>query len=582
MFRGLIKICLVGAPIVAMACTGEIGAGSAAGDGPGGGTRGAGEAGTNTGSGNGSGSGTGTTGTPMTPAAPPDDKSALDPPMTISGGGKCVSNKPGPRLLRRLTAEQLDNSVRDLFKNATSPRSDVFNDPQVLGFTGDAASLLVRDLSSQQLMTYAEEVARWAVTTVGPSLSPCNQMTADCRSQFIKQFGYRAFRQPPSDETVARYEKLFASSPTFEQGLEVTIATMLQSPFFLYRSEMGEPDPKNAGLVRLTPYEVATNIAYLITRSTPDDQLLEAAKNNQLGTTEQIDAHVERLLQDPKNRQTINTFMSEWLETKRVESVLKDAKVFDFPDSLRADMERETAAFIEDVVFTKKGTIADLFNTDYTFVNAALAKHYGIAGVTSTELVKTPLPHDTGILAQGSLMAGHAGMTFSSPTLRGKLIRTRFLCEDLPPPPANVNTNIVPPKEAKTTREIFQSHVDNPACGGCHRMMDPIGFGLENYDVGGRYRTMENGLPVDATGMIHGSEVSFKGMGELNKYLSTNDNVRQCMVRFMSYFAYGATGWADDGCTLDAINAEAQKSNWSIRSVLTAITHAPHFTTRVQ
>jgi hypothetical protein len=124
--------------------------------------------------------------------------------------------------------------------------------------------------------------------------------------------------------------------------------------------------------------------------------------------------------------------------------------------------------------------------------------------------------------------------------------------------------------------------VDSPACGGCHQMMDPIGFGFENYDVAGRYRTTENGVPVDTNGMIVGSNIAFKGLGELNDYLSKNDNVRQCMVRFMSYFAYGATGWADDGCTIDAINNEAKGSNWSIRSVLTAITHAPHFTTRVQ
>jgi hypothetical protein len=486
-------------------------------------------------------------------------------------------------MLRRLTAEQLDNTIRDLFKKDGAPKNDVFNDPQVLGFTGDANALLVRDLGSQQLMNYAEQVASWAVSTIGPTLSPCNQMTADCRLQFIKQFGLRAFRQPLTDARAARYETLFATATTFEAGLELTIAAMLQSPYLLYRRELGEPDPQKAGQVKLTSYEVASNISYLITRSMPDDTLFAAAAANQLQTRAQIDAQVERLLMDPKNRATVNTFMGEWLETKRVEGVLKDPNIFNFPDALRADMERETAALVEDVVFTRGGTLADLFKADYTFVNESLAKHYGITGVTGTDLKKVPVPHDTGILAQGSLLAGHAGMTFSSPTLRGKLVRTRFLCEDLPPPPSNVNTNIMPPKEAKTTREIFQAHVDNPACGGCHSVMDKIGFGFENYDVGGRYRTMENGQPVDASGVILGTpDVTFNGLGELNDYLSTNDNVRECMVRFMSYYSYGATGWADDGCTIDAINNEAKTSNWSIRSVLTAITHAPHFTTRVQ
>jgi uncharacterized protein DUF1592/uncharacterized protein DUF1588/uncharacterized protein DUF1595/uncharacterized protein DUF1585/uncharacterized protein DUF1587 len=557
MVRAPWTLCLVGTSALALACTGQIDAGS---------------------------------GEPSKPTRPgggdpnkmPDPPS-LDPPMTISGGGKCVAGKPGPRMLRRLTAEQLDNSVRDLFGKPGAPKSDVFNDPQVLGFTGDANALLVRDLGSQQLMTYAEQVARWAVSTVGAELSPCNQMTPECRGQFIKQFGLRAFRQPLSEARVSRYEKLFAGAATFEQGLEVTIAAMLQSPYFLYRRELGEPDPRNRGLVRLTPYELASSISYLITRSTPDEQLLQAAAANQLSTRAQIDAHVERLLQDPKNRATVNTFMGEWLETKRVASVLKDAKIFDFPEALRADMERETAALIEDVVFTRGGTLSDLFKADYTFVNASLAKHYGITGVTGPELVKAPVPHDTGILAQGSILAGHAGMTFSSPTLRGKLIRTRFLCQDLPPPPANVNTNIMPPMEAKTTREIFQHHVESPACGGCHQMMDPIGFGFENYDVAGRYRTKENGLDVDTSGLIIGTpDVKFNGLGELNDYLSKNDEVRQCMVRFLSYYSYGATGWADDACTIDAINNEAKTSNWSFRSVLAAITHAPHFTTRVQ
>jgi hypothetical protein len=572
MFRGLRKFVLVGAPFMALACTGQIDDGT--GRGPG----------SNGGRGNNGGGSPNDPGKPDDPGKTPDmpGSDGLEPPATISTGGKCVAGKPGPRMLRRLSAEQLDNTVRDLFKNASAPKSDVFNDPQVLGFTGDANALVVRDLSSQQLMSYADQVARWAVTTVGAELSPCTQMTPECRTQFVKQFGLRAFRQPLPDARVARYEKLFASAPTFQQGLEQTISAMLQSPYFLYRRELGEPDPQKAGQVRLTPYEVASSISYLITQSMPDEQLLQAAGANQLGTREQIDAQVERLLADPKNRRTVHTFMGEWLETKRVATVLKEPKVFDFQDSLRADMERETAALIEDVVFGRKGSFEDLLKTDYTFVNASLAKHYGLPAVTGTELVKATTTRDTGILAQGSILAGHAGIEFSSPTLRGKLVRTRLLCQDLPPPPSNVDTNIKPAENAKTTREIFQAHVENPVCGPCHSTMDPIGFGFENYDVVGRYRTQENGVNVDTSGEITGENFKFKGLKELNEYLAKNEVVKDCMVRFMSYFAYGATGWTDNGCTHDSIVGEAKGSNWSIRSVLTAITHAPHFTTRVQ
>jgi len=580
MLRALRKLCLVGVPVLAVACTGQIADKNGTSGGPTG-PSGPGSPGGPSG-GNPGGPSGGTPGGPSTPGTPDPGVTTTDPPSTISGNRQCVSNKPGPRLLRRLSAEQLDNTVRDLFRGGAVPKSDVFNDPQVLGFSGDAAALLVRDLGSQQLMSYAESVARWAVTNVAAQIAPCNQMTPDCRKQFITQFGLRAFRQPLDDAKVTRYESLFASGTTFEQGLELTIAAMLQSPFFLYRRELGEPDPSKPGLVRLTQYEIASNISYLLTRSMPDDDLLKAAADNQLRTQQQIDAQVERLLQNPQHREGMQRFMSEWMESNRVADVLKEPKVFDLTDAMRTDMQRETAALVEDVVFARNGSLKDLLTADYTFVNASLAKHYGIAGVTGTDFVKAPMPHDPGILAHGSMMAGHGGIVYSSPTLRGKLVRTRLLCENLPPPPDDVDTMIKAPANAKTTREIFQAHVENPVCGPCHQTMDPIGFGFEQYDVVGRFRTQENGVPVDATGEIVGSGLKFNGLKQLVDHLADNDAVRQCMVRFMAYSSYGAAGWADDGCTYEAVANEAKAQNWSIRAMLIAITRAQHFTTRVQ
>jgi hypothetical protein len=561
MVRALVRFSFVGIPALLLACTGRIddGQGSAPPGGP-----------------------PGPNG--RSPGAPPGAETPPgQPPQTIAGSPGCsAADRPGPRLLRRLTAEQLDNSIRDLFGSADAPRSDIFNDPQVLGFTGDAASLLVRDLGTQQLMTHAERVARWATTTLAAKIAPCNQMTAECRKQFIQQFGLRAFREPLDDDMVTRYEALFAGGGTFERGLELTITAMLQSPYFLYRRELGVADPKAPGTVRLTPYEVASNISYLIARSMPDEQLLQAAAGNQLSTPQQIDAQVDRLLQKPENRATVNSFVGEWLETKQVEGVLKDVKDGEFTDAVRADMMRETAALVEDVVFTRNGTLTDLLTTDYTFVNAGLAKHYGIKDVTGNELLKVKTTRDLGILVQGSMMTGHGGTQFSSPTLRGKLVRTRLLCQDLPPPPDDVDTMIKVPENAKTTRQIFETHSENAACAGCHLTMDPIGYAFENYDFVGRYRTMENGIPVDTSGEISGRNFKFQTLRELNDYLVGQDEVRECMVRFMSYYAYGATGWADGGCTQNAITAEAKASGWKIRSVLSAITHAPHFTSRVQ
>jgi hypothetical protein len=211
MFRGLRKLCLVGVPALAVACTGQIADHDGTG-GPGAPNGPASPGGSNTTPG---GTSQGTKPGGSTPGTNDPPAPSTDPPSTISGSRQCVSNKPGPRLLRRLSAEQLDNTVRDLFRSDAVPRSDVFNDPQVLGFSGDAAALLVRDLGSQQLMSYAEQVARWAVTNAAMQIAPCNQMTPDCRKQFISQFGLRAFRQPLDGAKVDRYERLFASAATF-------------------------------------------------------------------------------------------------------------------------------------------------------------------------------------------------------------------------------------------------------------------------------------------------------------------------------------------------------------------------------
>ena len=206
-------------------------------------------------------------------------------------------------------------------------------------------------------------------------------MTPACRTQFIKQFGLRAFRQPLSDAQVARYEKLFASGATFEQGLELTITAMLQSPYFLYRRELGEPDREQARAGAADP--VRGGQQHLVPDHAVDArrQLLAAAGGEPAGRRASRSTRTSSgCCRTRRTARPCNTFMGEWLESKRVAIVLKDPKVFDFQDALRADMERETAALVEDVVFTRKGSLGDLLKADYTFVNASLAKHYGIAG----------------------------------------------------------------------------------------------------------------------------------------------------------------------------------------------------------
>lgn len=498
----------------------------------------------------------------------------------------CKNDAPGPRTLRRLTSAQLTATVRDLFGEGV-PANKVFDDPLVLGFKRDADKLVVRGLGAQQIMDYAEEVARWAVANELPSLSPCQKMDASCRKSFITSFGKRVFRAPLKDETISAYEKLFAAEPTFAEGAEATIAAMLQSPLFLYRSEIGEPQSGNDARFTLTPHEVASSLSYLITGSMPDSALMAAADAGELKTRAQIDEQVERLLDNGRSQDVVAEFMVDWLELSHLQTAVKEDKSLEFDTQLRSDMLAETRAFVIDN-FKQKGSLADLFTAKHTFVNANLSSLYKLNGVTGQSFSRVELPsgqREGGILAHASILAGHANATGSSPTFRGKLVRTRLLCQDLPPPPANLDTMLKPPGNATTTRQRFEQHATDAACAACHDMMDPIGYAFEHYDGFGRWRDQENGTPIDARGKVmevEGGDVEIDGLQELSTFLSTSPDVQRCMVRFWSYFAFGKSAWSEDACTYEAVGKEAAEGGFSNDSVIRALTHAPHFTTRVK
>jgi hypothetical protein len=566
--------------LLAAACTGAIGGGTGAASGAAGQTGGAANSGSAGGSGSaGRAGGSGTAGS-VAMSLPP-------PPSAVPDPDPCTSQSAGPRMVRRLTAPQFRDSLRDLFfRDAALPTLTVFSDPVVLGFSGDASALLVQGLNAQQLADYAETVAHWAVTTHLSQLSTCTTTDAACRQSFIRSFGRRAFREPLPDARVKTYEALFALESTFADGAEAVVTAMLQSPFFLYRRELGAT---TGTTVKLTPYEVASSLSYLLTGSMPDDPLLAAADAGQLATPQQLDQQVTRLLQDPRAPDALMGFMSGWLGLERVNTVVKDDTVFKPSATLKASMLGETRAFLLDA-FNRNLPVSQLFTADYSFFNQELAQFYGIYPSDGTQLSATDFGKVTlragqrnpGLLAQASVLTGYSDAAISSPVLRGKLVRTRLLCQSIPPPPADVDTKLKPSTQAQTTRQHFEQHTTaGSACKTCHTLMDPIGYGFEHYDAFGRWRDQENGLPIDATGTVRGAaggDLAFDGLTALSTYLSTNDDVKQCLVRYWSYFAYGAVSWSQDACTFDAIRGGA--GAYGLRDVLTAIVHAPHFTQR--
>ena len=232
-------------------------------------------------------------------------------------------------------------------------------------------------------------------------------------------------------------------------------------------------------------------------------------------------------------------------------------------------------------ILRSNAKIAELFTASYTYVDQTLASYYQLGGARQrlpARSICRPAARSHGILGDGAVLTRHALADRSSPVQRGKLVRERLLCEELAPPPPNVDTNIPAPTGTETTRQRYEEHSQNPFCNSCHVKIDPVGFSFEHFDGFGRKRDQENGVAIDATGTLSGTpdgDIAVDGLESLSTYLSTSKQAAQCLVRYMSYNAYGL-----DHCSESSINSELAGADGSVKSVVMAVIHAPQFTTR--
>ena len=508
------------------------------------------------------------------------------PPAFLPAESACVDNGAGPPMLRRLSAGQFVASIVDLFRDPNVRVAPVFNDPSVMGFSVDSISLLVQGLNADQLMTNAEAIAAWAVANHLMDVTGCASTDAGCPESFIRGFGKRAFRAPLSDASVAAYQGLFSAEASFNDGVTAVLAAMLQSPRFLYRTELG-PDggvaPAVGTRVELTPYEVATGLSYLMTGSAPDALLMQAADAAAAGSLtvpDMLDQQVQRLLGDPRSQAALLDFMNSWLGLDRLYTTVKDDSVFQLTPALRDAMAAETRGLILDT-FATGGGMSALLTADHSFLNKDLAQYYGFdtSGLGS-DFVKVPYPaggpREGGVLAHAGILTGYARADVSSPTQRGHLVRTHLLCQYVPPPPAVLDTTFKPQANPTTTRAHYEQSHSVGGCGDCHKLMDKIGFGFEHYDAFGRHRDTEG--PSNATD----GDVPFDGLTQLSAYLAQDADVGRCLVRYWSFYAYGSASWDQDACTYAAIRDNATAGGNGLRDILTAIIRAPHFTSRTQ
>ncbi len=510
---------------------------------------------------------------------------------------------PGPRQIRRLTSRQYRNSLVAVFGDQAVPDAPVLNDPSTLGYGVDADDSLVQDLGADALMGLAEDIAVWARENgkINQFANGCNQNQQNCQDGFIRAFGQRVAREPLSQQQVDRYRALFSApgvdAGSFDAGAEAVMAAMLQSPYILYRRELGPLD-RNSQQYQLTDYEVASELSYFLTNNPPDATLMQAAADGRLKTPEQIDAEAARLLATPEASQVMGQFVRAWVDVDRL--LIKAKEGADLTPELKNAMLAETELFFNDVLGRPDGTIGELFGAPYTFLNKSLSDFYGIPGAAGDAMERVDISDGRrvpGLLGHGSYLTAHALADNSSPVQRAFVVRERFLCNDLPEVPTNLDTNLKPQISGNTSRERYALHSSMEPCMSCHKLMDPIGFTFENYDGFGRYRDTEAGKPVDSSGgvpLMSGRQLAqpevtypISGLDELAIYLSELEDVRACMINNLSYFGYGIANpakWPNDAkvCTDNFIRQEARDSGNTLKSALMAVLHAPHFTSRVR
>lgn len=495
----------------------------------------------------------------------------------------CDTAEPGPGSLRRLTTAELQATLESLFDTDEVPGAEVLAATVVDGYETRADGLLVQDLGAQTLMDYADELASWAVSSRSWRITNCENHQLDCWNRTVEEFGKRVFREPLTPTQQVRYVGLFESASDFETGLTLVVKTMFQSPYFLYRRELGAAEVAG-GSAQLNPYDLASSLSYLITGTMPDDELFRKADDGSISEPEELSSQVERLLDSDLAQARITRFMDGWLGLEQVFSQVKDEQEFEVSDELRLAMWGETTHFIESVY--NSGTFTDLLAADYSYVNADLGALYEMPSVTNPTHERVALAGTQrvgGLLGQATFLLGHSTTDHSSPTERGVAVRERLLCLELPPPPPNVNTNLPDAASAQTTRELFEQHQADPSCAGCHALIDPIGYGFENYDGFGRYRDTENGQSVDASGTLvglSGGAVPFNGLAELTAVLADSDQVRNCMAKNLAEYAFGQPEWEADACTSREVARLAIDGGDTLKSYLRALTQVPHFSSR--
>ncbi|HEX2873520.1 MAG TPA: DUF1592 domain-containing protein [Polyangiaceae bacterium] len=510
-----------------------------------------------------------------------------------SGGGTpittCTAPAPGAAPLRRLTRFELNNTVRDLLGDTSRAADALPPELKGNGFNNDAASLTTSRVLVDGYHTVAQALATQVASTPArlAALATCDLAAQDqdaCAKTFIANFGRKAFRRSLTDAESATFYRVYQAGKEgtgYVDGVKAVIELALQSPQFLYRIEHGTALPGQA-VWRPSGAEMATRLSYLLWGSLPDEALLDKAAAGGLDSKEQVLSEAKLMLESPKAHDVVRYFTSTLYGIAGLDALERSTELFPtYTRSLGPLFRQETERFIDHVVWEGAGDFSTLFSAPYTFVNGPLAAFYGLPGVSGDafQRVERDPSKRLGLLSHASVLASTTPGSRNNPVVRGKFIYEELFCEHVPSPPVGLNVKEPPADPTRTTRERFSAHREMEPCKTCHAMLDPIGFGLENFDGVGLWRETENGKPIDASGELPDVDVAgpFNGPAELAQKIAGSADARNCFADRWLAFAYGRVLSDGDACTRAQLESAFRDSGGNVKALLLAATQTDAF-----
>ncbi len=488
--------------------------------------------------------------------------------------------------LRRLSRDELDNTLRDVLGEtrqlaatnlAADPTGPFDNDAPTQQASGPLIEGLETIAAQAASAIFADSARRAQVL----GCTPTGAGDAGCMGTFVRGTGKRLFRRPLTEAEAQRFISLglgrAQAESSFDQGAAQALRALLQSPAFVYRNEQGAVAP--GGSFVLTDYEIASRLSYFLWGSAPDAALLAQADAGQLKEPAQRRTAALRMLADPRAIARIKRFHALWLGYHRLPH----------PAATSQAMLTEADALVERVIFTDNAPWTNLFTSRQAYVNSTLTALYGMTAPSSGYQWMS-LPTDRqGILSTGAVLSVAAKFGDTSPTMRGKYIRESLMCMRIPPPPPDVNVDAPPesPDNSPCKWNRYSAHrVQQTSCNNCHRLMDPIGFGLEKYDQMGRFRSFDlvngapdSGCPIQDQGEITGVG-TFRGPAQLSDLLLTSGAIQTCAVQRVFQFAMGHEPDFIERTWIIQLAQNFQAQNYNFRELLVSIIAAPEFAQR--